>query len=47
LARHLYVLMMTLIDHGSATPDPAVARQVAQWAVNAAGTVGSGAVQCQ
>ena len=34
LARHLYVLMMTLIDHGGAAPDPAVARQVAQWAVN-------------
>ncbi len=33
-ARHLYVLMMTLIDHGGASPDPAVARQVAQWAVN-------------
>jgi hypothetical protein len=33
-ARHLYVLMMTMIDHGGAVPDPAVARQVAQWAVN-------------
>jgi hypothetical protein len=33
-ARHLYVLMMTLIDHGPAGPDPSVARQVAQWAVN-------------
>ena len=35
-ARHLYMLMMTVIDHGSAAPDPSVARQVAQWSVNVA-----------
>lgn len=33
-ARHLYVLMMTLIDQGGAAPEPTVARHVAQWAVN-------------
>ena len=39
MARHLYVLMMTLIDHGNAVPQVnatylALANQVAQWAIN-------------
>jgi hypothetical protein len=34
LARHLYVLVLTLCDIDSTTPDPALAREIAQWAIN-------------
>jgi hypothetical protein len=34
LARHLYVLMLSLIDYGSGAPPTNVAKQVAQWAIN-------------